>query len=332
MALPQPIDDFADYPRHVNSQLVSAAPGGKLLCAVHSALHFIRLAVTCRALQLAYPLHNAMLIDATGQHWSNRVMTCEHDDVGRRAVSQNSFLSLLGGRLENQAATHWQEFSQIVASGGLLIVIGAANLLLTRSIAFDALAVLIGMLLVSVAAFGLAYYSMQVGALTLVGPLTAADVTASFLIAASQLAMPLWLGNLLRQEQRIDGIASLLPGARHWFGLFACFALSAAYANHRSATRRRCDDAVAPLLAGYSASQQDDRRNALRCGLLAAAAWAAMLRWQPAPAILASLLSVFMVGVVRALVNQSAAIQYLTDMLAARASSRECGRRRVDRD
>jgi hypothetical protein len=259
-------------------------------------------------------------------------MTSKRDEVRRKVASQPSLPSLLSERLDNQAATHWQEFSLVVASGGLLIVMGAASVLLTRSITFDALVVLSGMLLVSITAFGLAYYSMQVGALTLVGPLTAADVAASFLIAASQLAMPLWLGNLLRQEQRIDGIVELLPGARHWFGLFACFALSAAYANHQGAARRPRDAAAAQLFAAYDSLQQDDRRGALGCGLLAAAAWGSMLRWQPAPAILAALLSVFMLGVVRALVNQSTAVRHLTNALAAKASTQGCGRRGLDQD
>ena len=178
-----------------------------------------------------------------------------------------------------------------------------------------------GMLLVSIAGFTLAYFSMQVGALTVSGPLTTGDVVASFLIAASQLAMPLWLGNVLRQADRIGGIAEVLPAARHWFALFACFALAAAYANAHGASRRRLQGLGGSILEVYESSQRDDRIGAVCCGAVAAGAWVAMLRWQPAPAVLALVLALFAVGIGKALVNQSTTVQQLAETLNAASNA-----------
>jgi hypothetical protein len=241
-------------------------------------------------------------------------MGAEYDESDGSAVSDAPSAMALRTRVSDQAAEHWREFAVITASGGVLVVIATAGLLLTRSIAFDAVMLLVGMLFVSIAAFVLAYFSMQVGAVTLTGPITLQDIVTSFLIAASQLAMPLWIGNLLRQD-RIDGIAAVLPGARHWFGLFACFALSAAYANAYAATRRRRQSNDAGILNDYELAQRDDRRGAFCCGLVAAVAWASMLWCQPAPAVLGALIAVFAIGVGKAIGNQSTTMRRLADAL-----------------
>lgn len=169
----------------------------------------------------------------------------------------NQIGPLVRDRLSDQAAAHWREFSVIIAGGSTAIALGVVGLLFVQPIDAGARVLVCGMLLASAAGFTLAYFSIQIGALMVVGPLTFMEVMASFAIAAPQVAMPLWLGYVLRRHPHIDEVGVLLPDSMHWFGLLACFSAAASFANFYEAFRRRRAKLRAPL--EVEARQLEDR-------------------------------------------------------------------------
>jgi hypothetical protein len=193
------------------------------------------------------------------------------------------FEAILRSRLRHQAAEHWTEFAVIVASGSIAVALGAVGLLFSKPVEAGARALIGGMLLASVLAFALAYFSIQVGAVVLVGQVTILEVAASFVIAAAQVAMPGWLGYVLSQRSRVDEVAEIFPDIGHWFSLFACFAATAALANYHAAARRRRDGlGILPALDSYDEYQRKDRRGALVSGAVAGTVWLVLTQWDTA--------------------------------------------------
>jgi hypothetical protein len=174
-------------------------------------------------------------------------------------------------RLSDQAAAHWKEFSVIIAGGSTAIALAAAGLLFSQPVDAGGRVLLGGMLLASVAGFTLAYYSIQIGSLIIVGPLTFMEVVASFAIAAPQVAMPLWLGYVLRQHPHIETVEVILTDSMHWVGLLASFCAAASFANFYEALRRKRAQIRAPR--DVEAAQFKDRVAALANATLLFAIW-----------------------------------------------------------
>jgi hypothetical protein len=215
----------------------------------------------------------------------------------------------------DQAASHWREFSVIIASGSLGLAIVVAGLLWTSSADIGTRVLIAGLLSASIAAFALAYYSIQVGAVLLYGELTFWEVAASFVIAGSQLAMPLWLGHVLRRHPEVDTVTEVLPAAGHWFALYACFTAAGTFANKYEARRRARVRLLGELAADFETSQRIDRRASAASALLAAGIWQASLRGGLAWWAAASL-AYFAAGVmVATLMNQSRAVRRLAGKL-----------------
>ena len=172
-----------------------------------------------------------------------------------------------------------------------------------------------GMLLVSVVASALAYFSIQVGSVSLFGSTTIWEAGESFLIAAAQIAMPLWLGHVIDQNERTDEIAQVLPLARHWLAVFACFTGAASLTNfHAFKRRQRQKLADSPVLASYETMQRKDRWGALGTTVVVGGAWCATLLWVTSWMAIVVIVLVYVVLVVLAfvLLQQSKTLQQLS--------------------
>ena len=154
----------------------------------------------------------------------------------------------------------------------------------------------------------------------MVGPLVVWEVAASFLIAGAQIAMPLWLGYVLRQHADIEAVGDVVMASRHWFGLYAIFAGAAAFTNLYEARRRhRHIYSSGVLPRDYERRQAQDRRGALASGVSAAVTWIAMAWWAPHWLILAALVYAYaLVMVFVALFNQSHMVTLLYSWLGER--------------
>lgn len=219
------------------------------------------------------------------------------------------------GRLNEHAATHWREFSVIVASGSIGIALVAGGVLASIEADPGSRILLTAMLLASIVAFALAYFSIQVGTLVLFGQLTIWEVLLAFTIAGSQVAMPLWLLHVARLAGSNGGVDRVWPSAGHWFAFFAIFALAAAVANKYEAARR----AQAHLSANedFEKFQRLDRRGAAGSAAVALVVWVGVLLegvgWRAGVGLALLALAVL----TRALFQQSRAATVLADATTA---------------
>jgi hypothetical protein len=194
----------------------------------------------------------------------------------RARVASAELEANLRSRLGDHGAAHWQEFAAIIASGSLALAIVPAGPLFGQPVEAGARALVAGMLLASITASALAYFSIQVGSIALFGPTTIWEVGESFLIAAAQIAMPLWLGYVVSQQPRIDEMAQVFPAARHWLGLFACFTSAASFTNlHAAKRRQRQGIADEAALASFEKMQRKDRRGSFLTSLVVTGVWGA---------------------------------------------------------
>jgi hypothetical protein len=178
-------------------------------------------------------------------------------------------------RVREQGSKHWHEFSVIVASASILVALVLAwriiqirhfGLLFVTSVAI---------ITASGAAVALAYYSIQVGTLLTFGPLRAAQVFASFVIATAQLSLFLWPAHTLGRA----GIETptMLADLRQWLLFFALFAASGALANWHAA-RIRIREGLERVSRQYESAQLRDRRSAMVAGLVSIICWLVSLR------------------------------------------------------
>jgi hypothetical protein len=112
-------------------------------------------------------------------------------------TDQTDLPKLVRDRIENQAHSHWHEFSVIVASANVLLALVLYGQILSTAHT-DRLTLFAGAIaLCSTLAAMFAYYAIQIGILFVFGPLRLIDVLVSFLIAATQLALFLWPAHVL---------------------------------------------------------------------------------------------------------------------------------------
>lgn len=201
--------------------------------------------------------------------------------TGESQATVDALKANLRSRLGSHAATHWQEFAAIIASGSLALAVVPAAPLFGQPVEAHARILLGGMLLVSIAASALAYFSIQVGSVGLFGPTTTWEVGESFSIAAAQIAMPLWLGHVMGQQQEIGEVSQVFPVARHWLGLLAWFTCTASITNLHASKRRESQNLPRPVLRSYEDKQRQDRRGAFLSALILCGAWIATLVWDP---------------------------------------------------
>ena len=133
------------------------------------------------------------------------------------------------------------------------------------------------MLLASAEAFALAYYSIQVGQLSIVGVVRLSDVVAAFGITAAQFAMPAWVAHVARLSRLATPRQLVLP-TRHWLLFAAVFALFAAFVSETERRRRHAVLGPRPAwLDAFNRRQRADQLGASATGTLMLAAWALAL-------------------------------------------------------
>lgn len=185
------------------------------------------------------------------------------------------FQELLRERALEQASAHWSEFSVIIASANILGALLLCGSILTLSMP-PSIRVLASMIAASsMLASLLAYYSIQVGAILIMGPLRITQLISSFVLAGAQLSMFLWPVHVLRRDD-LHTAAQYLNFLRLWLLFLAAFALSASVANYEETrSRRRQGLAAKPELATYEKGQRRDRLGALGTAIVTILAWLA---------------------------------------------------------
>ncbi len=178
----------------------------------------------------------------------------------------------LRSRLREQARVHWLEFAVIVASANLLLALVLSGQIVQGRQTTVITIMASGIVVASVLAVILAYYSIQVGTLVLFGPLRLGQVVSSFLIAGTQLALFYWPAQVLAVP------AKQLEGLRHWLLFYAAFAFSAAVASWLAATSRR-RQGLTPTFRNFEDGQLRDRRAACVAGGVACLCWALSFKY-----------------------------------------------------
>jgi hypothetical protein len=158
------------------------------------------------------------------------------DESGDKGVAAPDDAARVHERIINQAHDHWHEFSVIVASANVALALLLAGRIITagRTGNVGVLAVLIAIAAVEAAA--LAYYSIQIGAVFVFGPLRLADVVLSFGIAATQLALFIWPTHALNATGQSG--PEVFRNLRHWLPFYAAFVLVGTLANRNAAASR----------------------------------------------------------------------------------------------
>jgi hypothetical protein len=277
----------------------------------------------CRLLAAAALV--AAVIEESCSHSARRVSSTSGrgHDASRCEGPTTAWLTEVGpvvrDRLSDQAAAHWREFSVIIAGGSTAVAIGVAGLLFAQTVDPGSRVLIGGMLLASVAGFTLAYFSIQIGSLVVVGPLTFLEVVTSFAIAAPQVAMPLWLGYVLRQHPDIYKVGDVLSESMHWFGIFACFAAAASIANFYESRRRKRAGLPAPT--DFESAQLTDRVGAFVNGIASLGVW--MMLRDDVPWKLAAGLVYLEAGIlVAVMANQSRTIRALVKAVTVGPAAR----------
>lgn len=172
------------------------------------------------------------------------------------SLNVDAAVTELVSRARNQGSGHWHEFSIIVAGANVLsgLVLTGKVVELHPRLGVVALASA-GITLASAMAVMLAYYSIQVGALLIFGPLQWTQVLTSFLIAGTQLALFLWPVHVITNS--ISDSNSTLRDLCYWLLFFAAFALSA-FAANADAARMRRREGVDTLSKKYESAQRRD--------------------------------------------------------------------------
>jgi hypothetical protein len=188
-------------------------------------------------------------------------------------------------RLREQARSHWLEFAAIVAGANVVLALVLLGRIAVGGHSPGVTAVSAGIAAASMLAVVLAYYSLQVGALMVFGPLRWTQVVASFLIAATQSALLLWPAHVLGSESRA-GTAQLRE-LRHWLLFYAAFAVVAALTNWYQAGLRP-GLGLPRSLARYEDAQRRDRIGAFVCAAVVTTCWVASA-WLLLPALVAGI-------------------------------------------
>ncbi len=115
------------------------------------------------------------------------------------------------------------------------------------------------MLCATTAAFTLAYYSIQIGELSIGGIVNIWDVVAAFGVAAAQLGMPLWVAHVARGP-RMTLASDIARQGAPWLLFGTAFAACATLGSARAAARRRPSLTSAPeWWQKFEAEQRSDR-------------------------------------------------------------------------
>jgi hypothetical protein len=186
-------------------------------------------------------------------------------------VDGQSAQELVQNRVASQAFEHWNEMGAFVATADIGAAALAAGSIITSDHSGGAKALLIVMLIASSVAFSLAYYSIQVGTVGLLGPTSLVDVVAAFSVAGAQFMMPLWVARTARHAA-FSSQPALAAAARHWLGFAAAFAVVGAAGNWAGARRRKTEHPV-DMPQGYETQQRKDRRNAGGSAVIMGGLW-----------------------------------------------------------
>lgn len=113
-------------------------------------------------------------------------------------AGDTAYLALLATRMASHAKDHWSEFAAIVAAIGVatsVVNFGLLAVVATHSSALSS-GTLVAFLLVTLASLlgiALAYTTIQVGTVPLLGPMDSIDVVTAFAVAAGQFGLVAWL-------------------------------------------------------------------------------------------------------------------------------------------
>lgn len=174
-------------------------------------------------------------------------------------------------RLRDQARMHWIEFGVIVASANVLLSLVLLGRVLGSHRWWLASVVATGIAIASILSAMLAYYSIQVGALLIFGPLRFRHVALAFGVTATQLALFLWPAHTLALKAASEKL--LLEGLRQWLLFYALFAFTAVAAIlHADMLRKRAPHCA--TFAAYERAQRRDKWSATGSGVVALACWA----------------------------------------------------------
>jgi hypothetical protein len=185
-------------------------------------------------------------------------------------------LRLVRDRIEDQSHSHWHEFSVIVASANILLALvlfgRIASTAHGNKLTFFAIAIA----LTSTLAAMLAYYSIQIGILFVVGPLRLVDVLVSFLLTAAQLALFLWPTHVLGNTSH--GEEPTFEQLRQWLIFFGLFAFAGPFANwHAARTRIRRSPSL--VVDEYELRQRKDRLAGFTTCALVMICWLLSFQW-----------------------------------------------------
>lgn len=154
-------------------------------------------------------------------------------------------------------------FAVIIVSADLLLAVTAAAVIVTSHLSGEAQLIGAGVLLASVIAVLLGYYSICVGSCLSLGPLYPSQLVLSFLIAADQIA--LFLVPIYAFQTKPHRWAELSLHLRWWSLAAAAFCVLAVAANFNEAGLRaaRLPESIRKTLWKFESLQRLDRRLAL---------------------------------------------------------------------
>ena len=224
---------------------------------------------------------------------------------------QNDPLERVRERIEDQAHHHWHEFSVIVASGNILLALILLGRILSTMHANEVSYLALGIALASILSAMLAYYSIQVGILFVVGALRLTELLVSFLIAAAQLALFLWPTHVLSVSW--PSPAAEVRGLRQWLIFYSVFAFAGPFANWYAAWARR-HRRPGLVLENFESSQRTDRLAGLATCALVLGCWALSFRWLTA-AVSAGVTAA-VIGPMIGIVSQGRVVERLRHSLA----------------
>ena len=238
------------------------------------------------------------------------------------AEEQQDRMRRITDRIEDQSHDHWHEFAVILAGANVVVALLLYGRAITGGHPGAPRVLALAVAIASTIAVILAYYSIQIGNLLVFGPLQLGGVLASFLVAATQLALFLWPMHVLGIAWRRG--SGEVNGLRHWLLFFAAFAVAAVLASWHELRARRAARSSTPHVLAYERGQRFDRISALATAVWASVWWALTFRW-PVPALAMGVLGVI-VGSLSGLLSQAKlARRVQRELLPGGSSGHGCG-------
>jgi hypothetical protein len=229
------------------------------------------------------------------------------------SADQNDPLKRVRDRIEDQSHDHGHEFSVIVASANVLLALVLYGRIIATAHPNKVTYLAIAIALTSTLAAILAYYSIQMGILFVVGPLRLTEVVVSFMIAAVQLALFLWPTHVLGVEWQTA--EAEFRGLRQWLLLLGLFAFVGPFANWYAARARRLRRPDY-LVDEYESTQRKDRTGGFITCVVVIGCWALSLRWL-LPAVAAGV-AIGIAGLVVGIISQERVAKQLLTILDSR--------------